>query len=219
MKTKILLFTLLLSLSFTGCESNTDNNEDNATPQNLSYEKLKLEVPENAAQVVKNQALIFNAYLGLFNSYGALGSNPSKSGDSWTWSVTYNTITVSISATQQQDASMMWQYKINDSSSDPSFDNWVMMDATLSKDAKSGSYNIYESNSTVKALSATFNTENGTRTATTTLYDLGEVEYTFTSVVNSDGSGSFVKKNSADEILFEASWTSNGVVTYNDHSK
>jgi hypothetical protein len=118
-----------------------------------------------------------------------------------------------------QDASMMWQYKINDSSNEPAFENWVMMDATLSKDAKSGSYNIYESNSTVKALSATFSTEDGTRTSTTTLYDSGEVEYTFTSVVNADGSGSFVKKDSADEILFEASWTSNGVVTYDDHSK
>ena len=211
----------LLALIFSSCSSNSPNSpeDQNKPPAIPSTSNLKVTVPQNAPAELQLGAQTANALLtfGLNTWLNSIANTqPSGGNGNWQWTVTAQGITVTLKAVEGSDGSVSWTLTLNgtDPQTGDTYNNWVAMTGTTSADGKSGSFTIYEENSTTVAVTATWSTnEAGTTTVTIETPD-GD-SWAITS--NADGSGTMVIKENGKKT-YEASWNSASAGTWTSYN-
>jgi hypothetical protein len=171
---------------------------------------------DSHAQLTKNTITSFNA--GFAPTYVALLTtvNPTQSGDTWTWSLVQGTLTVTTTATKQNDGSYMWSVKLNgtDPYTDSTYNNWVAITGTSTSDKKSGNFNTYARNTTVVIGNVVWSTDaNGKLTATFTSYGNGLSTGKGVVVNNSDDSGE-LDLYTGSVVTYKSTWVASGAGTW-----
>ncbi len=152
---------------------------------------------------------------GLFGAFA--GTNGVQAGNTWTWSVTEGTLTVTFNETLQNDGSYTWAWKENGTNSQTHvvYNNWVFFSGNRSADNKNGEWKVYNDNTTILAGDLTWST-NASNVLTSTLmtYDTtGTLKGKIAITNNADNSGE-VDYYVGAVMTFKATWTAAGTGTW-----
>jgi len=99
------------------------------------------------AYEAQSLALSANAYSSYFSIFAA--QQGTQNGNTWTWTESYYGASVTFTGTQTSTGySWKWIYSGYDSSSQMTYNNWVFLEGTTSADGKTGTWTIYQDNTT-----------------------------------------------------------------------
>lgn len=203
----LLLFALILAI---GCSKEDNNNPvaPNEQPPQVSTIPV-VQVPTAAPAPIQQQFTLLNQFTTFwYNTFTFLPNvQPVHQGNTWTWMAVNGQLTVTITATEQENDSVYWKVVLNGSDNQGSYQNWVAMDGTLSRDGTSGNWTFYNLNSSeVSATCQWSKDENNNFTATIEIPSAGErVELS----VQADGSGQAVIYQNNVKYL-EVGWNADG---------
>lgn len=158
-------------------------------------------------------ALTTPAFLGAL-----ITVNPTQSGNTWTWSATEGTLTITSTATKQSDGSYTWSAKLNgmNPSDSVTYNNWVALTGSSSADGKSGDFKSYVVNATTLEGDFTWTTNaSGVLTATLQSYSSDGSTVTGKLVItnNSDNSGE-LDVYTGTVLTFKSTWVAAGSGTW-----
>lgn len=200
----ILFLTLMVSLLIFGCGSDSKNpvTPKQTTPPELPQvvaPELPANAPSNVKMMTGATGDLYSGRFSIFNQFQ--GRKGVWQDSSWTWSDTFDSITVTIKSQVKDDGSTEWQMILNGSDNGVVYDNWVVMEGQVSADKNSGYWIFYEERSQTPASTWSWQID-GTGNRTTTV----QVETTkIVYVNNTDGSGS-VGIYESEKLFFEAEW-------------
>jgi hypothetical protein len=212
-----LLLILSLALSV-ACSKKDDDNptgpENNNPPS--PPPTVSTNVPTNAPDYLQGMASIADMYSqgGFAYISMAYATQGTQTGNTWTWSVTSETVTVTLQAMIQADGSTTWKIILNGTENQHTYVNWVMIEGQVSADQKSASWTAYEDGTQNVAATWDMSIDEGGNTTSTIVID----NLTYEFVSNVDGSGSY-KEYENETIIYEAAWNSTGAgtwIAYND---
>jgi hypothetical protein len=159
------------------------------------------------------------AFLALANAY----ANPAfmtQVNGVWTYSITQDGVTMTITSTKQSDGAYRWLVKLNgvDASDGTVYSNWTAMEARSTADGKSGSVTIYDdSDAPGSAVDVSFTWSTGANNMVT--YDLQVPQEDVRLVLKSNGTTGEVTEymrasSSAPWVTtgYHATWSSVGGV-------
>lgn len=203
MKTVFILAMMALAV-LAGCGSDEKNplTPKPTTPPEIP-QVVAPELPTNAPGNVKMMAgSVGNFYSGRFSIFNQFQGRQGVWQDStWTWSATFDSITVTIVSQVNDDGSTHWQMILNGSDDGVVYDNWVAITGQVSADKNSADWIFYEEGSQTPASTWSYQIDgNGNRTTTV---QVEETKIVF--VNNADGSGSF-RTFENGKLIFEAEW-------------
>ncbi len=213
-----LSLVLIVALVFSGCEKK-GTTEPSVTPPTIPTVQFSSPSAsgDQCTQTAYSYVQIANA-MSLYTMMFA-GQTPTRNGDIWTWQVTQGSLTVRVNATITSTG-LQWQMIFNgtDPSDSTVYNNWVALQGTSSTDGKSGSWTIYDDNTTVIAAQFVWETSSaGVLTGTFTGYYQGQQSYRFVAVSGANGSGSVTYSmytNGQWVQQFRATWNAaNGPAT------
>lgn len=220
MKKAMLLFLSLVFILgvFAGCEKKTPTEPD-ATAPTIPAPQFSSPSATDTSQC-NQMAYIYVQMANSMSLYGTIftGQTPQQNGDTWTWQFTQGTLTMRVVATKQSSGGYQWQVILNgtDSQDGTTYNNWVALQGTSSADGKSGSWTIYEDNSTVTAAQFLWETSSaGVLTGTFTVYEQGVQSYRVVVVRNANGSGTVthsIFSSGQWMTQFTANWAAQGAV-------
>ncbi len=220
MRTRFVLLTigLAVALLVAGCNKNNNPLDTSGAP---SFPSLTLKGPNTNssdahAQETKSTIATFNAetsptYVALLTAV-----NPTQSGNTWTWTSVQGTLTLTTSATKQNDGSYAWSVKLNgtDPFTDSTYNNWVAITGTSTSDNKTGNFNTYNPNTTVLLGNVAWSTgADSVLTATLTSYNNG----TLTGkgvVVNNPNSTGELDLYTGTVLTYKSIWKADGTGTW-----
>jgi len=227
MQTRLVLFTVGLIVAFvlSGCSKSSSSTPTSpATTQNSapSFPSVVVAGPTttssdpHATETVA-YATSLNAYTssGIFAAF--TGTNGTQNGNTWTWTVSEGTLSVTFNETKQSDGSYTWAWIENgsNSSSHVTYNNWTFFSGNRSADGKNGEWKVFNDNTTTLSGDFVWATNaSGTLTATLTAYNTSGVltgKYIVTN--NSDKSGE-VDVYTGTVLVFKATWVAAGSGTW-----
>ncbi len=142
-KTLFSLGTALLFLVFTAGDCKKTSSEPSGsspTPPSITFSA------PGQQDVCSQQAYFLvqfaNAYSTEFAVFGSL--QPAANGNTYTWSLPLDSLTVTVTATRQGDGSFTWEIKYNGVEDGISYSNKVIATGSSSADGKSGSFTAYD---------------------------------------------------------------------------
>lgn len=207
------IVSLCALLAMTACSNNSPNNpndSNNTTPTIPDLTAIAISIPENAPVNIKAMISVANNIVGLGYVYIDIVSEnqPALENNKWIWKNTYGSLTITlIASSSNSDGSINWQLILDgtESSTNIVFSNWTAMSGTSSRDGMSGSWVIYNLNSTQAAGNATWQTDSQGNITVNLTTDALVVD----AKGNSDGSGEIVIVQNNVKI-YEANWTADG---------
>jgi len=200
---------LIVTLLAFGCSTeNPLGSKGNvpAIPETLQFTgPQSSNAPEHLQQV-----------LNLINSYTSLGnlilsavrfSSPESSGNTHTWAIQIDSLAITVQATPLGEDQVEWVITVDGSYQGISYDQWVYMRGTASKDGSSGSWQIHEEGTTRVVATLEWQVDKqGVRKGNFFILETG-VKYVI--VNNPDLSGRLTEYLN-DVKVFEAVWDSSG---------
>ncbi len=220
MSTRFFLFVtaIVLTVVLSGCGSKSSSPTAPATNTAPSFPSVAISGPKTTSTDQHAQMTV--AYAAEVNAYtsGAVfaeftGQNGTQSGNTWTWTVTNGTLTVTFSETKQSDGSYTWQWVANgtDPSTHVTYSNWTFFSGTRSVDGKNGDWKVFNDNKTSLAADFSWSTNaGGTLSGNALLYDTtGTLTGKITAVNNTDKSGE-VDVYTGTVLTFKATWVAAG---------
>lgn len=213
-----LSFLLIVALVLAGCEKKATTEPDTTTPPTIPT--VQFSSPSASGDQCTQTAYTYVQIANAMSLYGTMftGQTPTRNGDVWTWQVTDGPLTVRVTATKTSSG-YQWQMIINGTDTDGTvYNNWVALQGNSSADGKSGSWTIFEDNTTVIAAQFVWSTSSaGVLTGTLTVYSQGQQSYRLVAVSNANGSGSVtysMYSNGQWVQQFNATWSAaNGPAT------
>ncbi len=211
---------LAIALLASGCSKNSSSP---TSPQTApTFPSVTVKGPnttssDSHAQLAVSYAAEVNAVSnsGLFASF--TGLKPAQSGNTWTWSVSEATLSVTFSETLQGDGSYTWSWTENGTNSQThvTYNNWVFFTGNRSADNKNGEWKIYNDNSTNLAADFTWSTNaSSVQTSTLVGYNTSGVLTGKVNIIdNSDNSGE-VDYYTGTVMTFKATWVAAGTGTW-----
>lgn len=214
-----LSFLLIVALVLAGCEKKATTEPDTTTPPIIPT--VRFSSPSASGDQCTQMAYTYVQGANAMSVYTMMfaGQTPTRNGDIWTWQAVQGSLTVRVTATITSTG-LQWQMILNGTDPDDGtvYNNWVALQGTSSADGKSGSWTIYEDNTTVIAAQFVWSTSSaGVLTGTFTGYDQGQQSYRLVAVSNANGSGSVtysMYSNGQWVQQFNATWSAaNGPAT------
>jgi len=227
----VLLLVIGVSLGSLGCLDDDGGNggtgptgptdvegDAPATPKPVTLTGPK-ETDANKADTVAVSATQYvnaaNLYFDLaFGNIAALeAATPERSGDSWTWTIQSDDLTVRLTGTPMTDG-VDWTVVLSGNMMGMTVKDWTAATGRTDELGTTGAFTVYMPNTTTAMGSMAWTiAEDGTVAADTEATDLltgGMVSY---HIVNRpDGSGS-ISVSKAGQQTFAATWDSEGTVT------
>jgi hypothetical protein len=214
MKKLLLILVSFLLLFIFGCSSDDNPASNSGTAPGAPA--VQVSGPSGTstdqhALMARQYAMVVNGFASYASAYGQAGGT--QNGNTWTWSATQGTFSYTMTAVKESNGSYSWKLVLNGTpqGSPDGYDNWTAMEGSTSADGKSGSWTIYQVNSTIKAAYFIFSTDaNGTLTADLTAYnDRGVEEGKYVFINNTDGSGELSFYDGTVRVL-KVTWIANG---------
>jgi hypothetical protein len=211
---KIPFLLLVTALLVGGCSKNESSPTEPAA-QTPTLPLVTFKGPNTTstdihAQMAQSYIQAMNAYTTAFTPYAGLPAT--QTGNTWTWSYSVGTFTITFTGTLQPDGSYQWKMVMNglDPSDSTLYNNWTATTGTTSGDGKNGSWNIYDVNTTSLVAKYEWATSsNNVLTGTLTAYSNG-TEVGKTVVVNNpDGSGE-LNEYTGTVLTYRSVWQANG---------
>lgn len=202
---KVILFLTMIGIVLiAGCGSDEKNpiTPKQSTPPEIP-QVIAPELPSNTPSSVKMMAgSSGNYYSGRFGIFNRFQGRKGVWQDStWTWSDTFDSITVTLQSQVNDDGSTEWKMILNGSDDGVVYDNWVAIEGQVSADKKSGYWIFYEEGSQTPASTWNWTLDDSGNRTTVVQADETKIVH----VNNSDGSGS-VRIYDNEQLLFEAEW-------------
>ena len=221
-----LLLAIGMSLGWLGCLDDDDggtgpvgpDGDAPATPKPVEILGPK-ETDANRADSLSVMARQYvnaaNVYLdmALGNLSSVEGVTPQRSGDTWTWVVEADDLTIHMAGTPGDDG-VDWTVSLDGNMMGMTVKDWTAATGRTDELGMSGTFTVYMPNTTtVMGTMGWAASEDGTITADTQATDLLTGEMVSYHIENRpDGSGS-VTVSQADQQKFAASWDAEGTVT------
>ena len=210
-----LLFAPLLLFAFmlAGCSkddsSSTGPEATAPTVPTITFKGPNTNSTDGNAQMVKSYVSSMNVFTTMFAPYQFLQST--RDGNTWTWNYTQSTLTVKMTSTAQSDGTYLWKVIFNgqEPSGSTTYNNWTAMEGSTSGDGKSGSWKIYDENTTVIAGDFTWSTTNNILTGTQKEYNNGTSTGQVVVVNNPDNTGE-MRVYTGTVVTYKATWTAAG---------
>lgn len=219
MKHLLPLFPILLLIFVVGCfENNSPTQPNNTPPTPVQLAEVSGPNSSNAPSEITTQISAMNAASGYWRNMFSWTSaaNSAQVGDTFTWTRTFNQLTITATAIYIDNNTVKWTVILNGSQAKLTFDNWIAITGTASVDGQSGNFQFYKINSTEIQYKYSWSTDSEGNW-TVIFEDLTESEK-IVIVNNSDGSGTFGKYENG-VIEFEATWDADGTgswIKFND---
>lgn len=163
------------------------------------------------AYEAQSLALSANAYSSYFSIFAS--QQGTQNGNTWTWTWSYYGASVTFTGTQSANGySWKWVYNGYDSSSQMTYTNWVFLQGTTSADGKTGTWTIYQDNSTNIAATYSWSVDaNGNKTGTLVYFqDDGVTQEGKIVVINNADKTGEVDSYTGTTLQFKATWTATG---------
>lgn len=210
-----LVFTALLLFAFilAGCSKDGSSPSEPQvtapTVPTLVFKGPSTTSTETNAQMVKSYVSAVNMFTTMFAPYQYLPST--RDGNTWTWTYTEGTLTVKMTSTAQSDGTNLWKLILNgqDQSDGVTYNNWTGMEGSTSGDGKSGSWKIYEANTTIIEGDFSWATNNNILTGTQKEYTNGTSTGQIVLVNNPDNTGE-MRMYEGTVMTYKATWTAAG---------
>ncbi len=223
MQTRLSLLAIAIAVALVAAGCNKNSSTAPQTTQAPTFPSVTFTGPttnssDSHAIQAKTYATSINAYSSgaLFAAFGGL--NPAQSGNTWTWTVTEGTLTVTYSMTKQADGSYTWQWVENgtDQSSGAVYHNWVFFSGSRTADGKSGDWKVYQDSTTKLAADFSWSTNaSSVLTGSLKIYDTnGTTIVEQLTVINNPGGSGEVDIYTGNVVTFKATWTSTGTGTW-----
>lgn len=160
-------------------------------------------------QYTKATVEAMNGFGSYFLIFSGLTATTSESGFTWTYTV--QNLTIRLTATRQSNGDYAWKMIYNGSDSQGrSYNNWTSLEGTTSTDSRSGSWIVYEENSTAKAAEYTWSTSStNALTGTFKLYSSGTLATQIILTSNADNTGE-LKIYDGTVLVYRSIWQANG---------
>lgn len=215
------IVTLLLSLFVLGCEeTNTPGDEKPILASGtVSVPAFATDPSDTCGPKAYLYASQVQAFIALANAY----ANPAfmtQVNGVWTYSVTEDGVTFTITSSKQSDGSYRWLVKLNgtDTNDGTVYSNWTAMEANSTADGKSGSVIIYDDSPTPgTTVDVSFTWSTGANNMVT--YDLQVPQENVRFVLLSNGTTGevteYIRANSSSSWVptgYHATWASVGGV-------
>jgi hypothetical protein len=212
---------LALIVFVAGCDKTTDpsNEKPILVTGSVSVPAFSSNPSDTCGPKAYLYASEIQAFLALTNAY----ANPAlmtQVNGVWTYSVTEDGVTMTITSARQGDGSYRWLVKLNgtDTNDGTVYANWTVMEATSAADGKSGSLTIYDdSNVPASTVDASFIWSTGANNMVT--YDLQIPSEDARIVLRSNGTTGevteYVRANSTAPWVttgYHATWSTVGGV-------
>lgn len=216
----MLIASALMFLVF-GCDETTNTAEEKPVlaAASVSVPAVNFNVSDTCGSKAYAFASEVHAFIALANAY----ANPAfmtQVNGVWTYSVTDDGVTVTITAAKQSDGSYRWTVKMNgtDGTDGTVYANWTAMEASSSADGKSGSVTIYSSDPTPSTtIDVSFTWATGAGNMVT--YDMQVPQENVRFVLLSNGTTGevteYTRANSSSSWVatgYHATWADNGAV-------
>lgn len=217
------ILTFILSLFIVGCEdedSPTTPAQKPTAPQ-VSFNGPNTNSTNQYAQQAKSTSQLFNSQGEMFNAFAQLPGT--QNGNVWSYTITANGLTETITSELLSDGSYQWKIVLHglytDEGKTVNVTNWTAFEGTTSANGKSGSWKIYETNSTAVSLELIWATDAaGNETGSIKMYSGGVLQEQLDIVNNIDGTGSltFFQKGTGTAVYksMEITWIADGTGTY-----
>jgi hypothetical protein len=154
-----------------------------------------------------------NAYTnsGLFAAF--TGTSGTQSGNTWTWTFTEATLSVTFNEIKQTDGSYTWSWIENGTNANThvTYNNWTFFSGNRTADGKNGEWKVFNDNTSTLAGDFVWATNaSGTLTATLSAYNsTGTFTGRYIVTNNSDSSGE-VDVYTGTVLVFKATWIAAG---------
>lgn len=209
------MFAALLAFAFvlSGCSKNdsspTEPQLSAPTVPSLVFTGPNTTSTETNAQMIKSYVSAMNSFTTMFAPYQYIQSV--RDGNTWTWNYTEGTLTIKMTSTYQSDGSYLWKLILNgkDPSDGTTYNNWTAMEGSTSGDGKSGSWKIYEENTTTVGGDFAWATSNNVLTGTQKEYTNGVSTGQIVLVNNPDNTGE-MRVYEGTVMTYKATWTAAG---------
>ncbi len=223
MKTKLylLIVAIVVALVAAGCNKSSSTSPQTSQPPtfpSVTFKAPATNSTDSYATMTKSYATSINAYSSgaLFAAFG--GMNPAQNGNTWTWTITEGTLTVTYTMTKLADNSVTWQWMENgtDQSTGAVYHNWVFFSGSRSADGKSGDWKVFQDSTTNLAADFAWSTSaTNVLTGTLKVYASNGTTITdqLTVINNGDGSGE-VDVYTGAVVTFKATWVASGAGTW-----
>ena len=224
MRTRLFLFTIGLAIALVagGCnkKSSSPTSPQTTTP---TFPLVTIKGPNTNSTDVYAQttkatcssvsALTTPAFLGAL-----ITVNPTQNGNTWTWTATEGTLSITSTATKQSDGSYTWSATLNgmDPQDSVVYNNWVALTGSSSADGKSGDFKSYNINVTTLEGDFIWTTNaSGVLTATLQSYSSNGTTVTGKIVItnNTDNSGE-LDEYTGTVLVFKSTWVTAGSGTW-----
>lgn len=217
----LMVAALALIVFVAGCDKTTDpsNEKPILVTGSVSVPAFSSNPSDTCGPKAYLYASEIQAFLALANAY----ANPAlmtQVNGVWTYSVTEDGVTMTITSARQGDGSYRWLVKLNgtDTNDGTVYANWTVMEATSAADGKSGSLTIYDdSNVPASTVDASFIWSTGANNMVT--YDLQIPSEDARIVLRSNGTTGevteYVRANSTAPWVttgYHATWSTVGGV-------
>lgn len=207
----ILLFAALL---ITSCSKKDDNptgpQEQAPALPNVAFKGPNTNSTDATAQQTKGLVESMNAYPMFFSGMFA-STKPTSSGNEWKWVYSAgNGATVTYSASKNTDGSYTWRMIFNGVIDGVSYVNWKFLEGTTSADGKSGTWKIYDDNTTILIAEYNWSTNSaGVLNGTFIGYENGVLEVKMEITNRPDNSGELLLYDKTVLVL-KSIWLANG---------
>ncbi len=213
----LFIFAIILML-VQGCSKKDDSSptapstpSTPPTAPTINFRGPQTSSQDTYAQLTVTYATMFNGFSGLFAPLSS--SQGAWVGNTWTWSVTSGTLTVTYTCTRQTDGSYTWKCTLNGTDSPHVYTNFTVWEGMVNAANNGGSWSVYDEDATaagVKSVEYTWATDgSGVLTGTFKGYDNGVLSVRYVVTNNTNGSGE-VNFYDGTVLVYKATWTATG---------
>ncbi|MCK9409039.1 MAG: hypothetical protein WCX28_05745 [Bacteriovoracaceae bacterium] len=222
-KCYLFVFSLIVAVAMIGCkdeDSPTTPAQKPTSPQ-ISFSGPNTQSDNQYANQAKASAQSFNSQGELFKAFAQLPGT--QNGNVWTYSFTANGLTETITSELLSNGSYRWKIVFDglyeDDDTTITVQHWTAFEGTTTADGKTGSWVVYEYNSTVKQGELIWASDaSGNETGTFITYTHGVAEKKLEVVNNVNGTGKLIYyQTGATGPMYkylEISWLADGTGTY-----
>jgi len=164
------------------------------------------------AKNVKAFVSSFNAFTTSFDAFSL--TQPTVSGDTYTWTLTESSLTLRLTATIRSDSGYTWKLILNGNDGSTTYNNWTAIEGTTDAGMRNAAWNIYEDNTTTKSSDFLWTiTSSGSLVGTLNQYVAGALSGQTTITDNANFTGE-VRVYQSTVQTYRAIWLSNGSGQY-----
>lgn len=214
------IFIILISFLVASCSKKEDNpaapEEKAPGMPSVTFEGPNTNSSDQYALMTKSSVAAFNFFPQMLSSAFSAATPKNSNGD-WQWVVSSGTGgSETMTATKKSDGSYYWALIFNGNLSNKIYNNFKALEGTTSADGKSGSWKVFEDNSSTVAGEFTWST-NSSGVLTGTLLDYGSngtVSQKVELTNKADKSGELRMYDDNNVLTFRSAWNADGTGTW-----